>query len=715
MNSNKKTEEKMKAASGQNSKNVKSLYSSSVNTIGGVKFQNPIKSVGLKLFLIIFSAILVCVLVVGLFSYSTSKSIIKEKVSQSDTVAISQSQGKLDLMFANYEALTMQILLDKNVQENLQKYQQITDDYGKFDTLKKLSDTIQTYILGNSSIVGAAVIPISGSDNSVSVGVTSIYTLDAQKSDWMKTIVSGEGRVAWLPSKTKGYSGNAAEATVALGRVMKNTATNEGNFIILIEVNLKEIGKQLSDLNLGTGSDLSIVDDKNKIIFSTTPDMTDKDSFIKLSADKKAPKKDSFETEKKDGNQILAMYSQFNSMNWKLLGTVPVNELVKDAAPIRNITWIFSAIAALLAIGIGLLVIRMVAIPLISLRNLMNEGQQGNLSVRSSVNKKDEIGQLSQSFNQMMAQITALVTQTNQSAQDVLNTAGELSEASKKTAISAKEIAVATEEIASGASSLAVEADKGSDLTSEIGHQMQQVMSANQEMGDAASEVERASLQGTAYMNSLIEKTGLTEEMTRSMVEKVDRLKESTRSIRKILDVLNNMTKQTNILSLNATIEAARAGAAGKGFMVVADEIRKLADQSRQSIDVVGQITDTIQKEIDETVNVLSNAYPIFQEQISSVKEANQIFLTVQSQMGDFVGRLSTVTNSISGLERSQVVLSEAMSNVSAVAEESSATSEEVASLSNEQTSISEGLVRLSDKLESVSNGLKETLSRFRT
>ena len=182
---------------------------------------------------------------------------------------------------------------------------------------------------------------------------------------------------------------------------------------------LKEIGKQLEDLKLGAGSDLSIVDENNKIIYSTIPDKTSTDSVIKLPTDTKAAKKDSFETTNQDGNEVLAMYSQFNSMNWKLLGTVPVNELVKDAAQIRNITWIFSAIAALLAIAIGLLVIRMVAIPLINLRNLMNEGQQGNLSVRSKVDKKDEIGQLSQSFNQMMAQITALVTQTNQSAQDV--------------------------------------------------------------------------------------------------------------------------------------------------------------------------------------------------------------------------------------------------------------------------------------------------------
>ncbi|RAP77967.1 methyl-accepting chemotaxis protein [Paenibacillus montanisoli] len=691
---------------------MKALYSSSVDGLKNVKVSNPIKSVGLMLFLIIFSAILVCVLVVGLFSYSTSKNIIKQKVADSSAVAIAQSKSKLDLMFKNYEALSMQILLDKTVQDNLAKYETAKDDYDRFDVMKKLSDSIQSYILGNSTIVGASIIPLDGKSASVTVGSASITTEDAKGTEWMKKIVDGGGKLIWLPSQVKGYSGSASEPTFGMGRVMKNTVTNKGKYIIVVEIYLKEFSKQLEDLNLGEGSDVTIVDSSNNLVFSKDPALIGQPSPIEFPADQDSGNSTE---ELANGEEVLAIYNQFASVNWKLAGSVPVNQLVKDAKQIQNATFIIAGIAAMLAIGIGMLVIRMVAIPLVSLRNLMNEGERGNLTVRSSINKKDEIGQLAQSFNQMMSQITVLVAQTNQSAQDVLATAGELSDASKKTAISAREIAVATEEIANGATSLAIEAEKGSDLTTEIGRQMQQVMRANQQMGSAASEVEKASRQGTAYMNGLIEKTGMTEEMTRSMVEKVDRLKESTRSIRKILDVLNNMTKQTNILSLNATIEAARAGAAGKGFMVVADEIRKLADQSRQSIDVVGQITETIQKEIDETVHVLSDAYPIFQEQIQSVKEANLIFLSVQGQMGDFVGSLSSVTESISRLERSQSVLTDAMGNVSAVAEESSATSEEVASLSNEQNSISEGLVRLSDKLETVSTGLKETLSRFRT
>jgi methyl-accepting chemotaxis protein len=399
---------------------------------------------------------------------------------------------------------------------------------------------------------------------------------------------------------------------------------------------------------------------------------------------------------------------------WTIQAVTPDAELVQETSDILKATWVIIAIAIVVACLAGWFVARMIGRPLVILRNLMMEGEQGNLTVRTQHKSKDEIGQLSTSFNQMMEQITRLVQQTNQSASDVLATAGELLNSSNLTASSAREIAVATEEIANGASSLAVEAERGNGLTHEISMQMKQVVEANANMGVSATEVQNASQQGTQYMAELTTKTIATEVMTRSMVEKVDRLKDSTSSIRKILDVLNDMTKQTNILSLNAAIEAARAGASGKGFMVVADEIRKLAEQSKFNIGIVGTITVTIQKEIDETVKVLSEAYPLYQEQIKSVKEAELIFTQVQSRMGSFVEQLFGVTNSIQVLDESQNVLTEAMTNVSAVSEESSATSEQVASLSNEQLNVSESLVKLSVKLEELSHSLQNSLSKFR-
>jgi methyl-accepting chemotaxis protein len=232
-------------------------------------------------------------------------------------------------------------------------------------------------------------------------------------------------------------------------------------------------------------------------------------------------------------------------------------------------------------------------------------------------------------------------------------------------------------------------------------------------MGNTAQSVGRSSEQGVVKLQELLVRTESTSEMTGNLVLKVNDLKETASSVIKVLDVMQNITQQTNILSLNATIEAARAGEAGSGFMVVADEIRQLADQSKRSIAVVAEITDKIMSDMNETVAALSEVAPLFKEQMASVQTTSEIFVSVQGQMNQFIARLDSVSSSIDGLNQSQRVLSETIGNVSSFAEESSAASEEVASLSGEQQNVSDHLVELSGKLEQASFILKERLSKF--
>jgi methyl-accepting chemotaxis protein len=477
---------------------------------------------------------------------------------------------------------------------------------------------------------------------------------------------------------------------------------------MLMEVSTETIGKEVSGINLGEGSAIQLAGADNTNVYVDKADEIGKKAQVEL--DKSQLDQD--QGSATVGGKQIEFYKSPVS-GWYLTGSVPVASLTSSTKVIANLTVIMSLLAMVAALIIGYFVAGMIRKPINRMRDLMEQGAGGNLRVRAAFKSQDEIGQLGNSFDMMMEQITGLVETTRVSAGQVMETATELTNASRTTATAAKEIAVATEEISTGAGGLATESERGNELTHQIGDRMKNVIQANLEMGGAASDVQSSSEQGTHYMSELIAKTNDAERMIRSMVDKVDKLKESTSSIRKILDVLNNMAKQTNILSLNATIEAARAGTAGKGFMVVADEIRKLADQTRQSIGVVGEITDTIQREIDETVSVLSNAYPIFQQQITSVKEADTIFTQVRTHMGGFITQLSNVSDSISDLDQSQAILSDAMSNVSAVAQQSLATSEQVSSLSEEQLNISEGLVRLVERLENLSTSLRESLSRF--
>nr|AYQ75465.1 methyl-accepting chemotaxis protein [Cohnella candidum] len=655
----------------------------------------------MKLFLLIISSILVCVLLLGLFSYNKSSSIIKSKVADASAQTAEQTAGKMSLMLAGYERESLSFITDNEFMSLLNTLGVSTDDFEKFDTARQLSEKLSRVAMSDSTLDSVSLIAADDPQEQLITSGSSLNKEALLQNKYLEDIKKGNGKAVWVPMLPKGMDGSHISPTFAVGRYL-----NQGKpHILLLEIKSKALAEEMKSVKFGEGGSAYVLSPDGTIAYG--PD----DRKVGTKYESKIP--DGSETLNIGGVSTLSSKGTIATNGWLLIGNIPVSELVKDAKQIRNLTLIMSVVAIIIAAAIGLLVMLTVGRPLAQLRTLMNEGEKGNLTVRSSIRQKDEIGQVAVSFNRMMEEITGLVRKTNQSALEVLETASSLTEASRKTAGAAKEIAVATEEIASGATNLAVESEKGSDLTSQIGEQVQSVIHSNSEMGQAAGEVEEASRKGSDYMGTLIRKTGQTEEMTRSMVEKVDKLKDSTRSIRKILDVLGNVSKQTNILSLNATIEAARAGTAGKGFMVVADEIRKLADQSRQSIGVVGEIVETIQREIDETVSVLSEAYPIFQEQIDSVREANQIFVTVQENMNGFVNRLDSATESVRHLEEAQSTLTLAMTNVSAVAQQASATSEEVASLSNEQLGISDGLVQLSNRLETVSNQLRDSLSRF--
>jgi methyl-accepting chemotaxis protein len=667
----------------------------------GAKLENPVRSVGMKLFLLIISSILVCVLLLGLFSYNKSSSIIQAKVAEASAQTAEQTAGKLNLLLDGYERQSLQFITDTDFMNLMLVLGVTTDDFEKFDTSRKLTERLSRVAMADNTLDSISLIPLESAEEQFMTTGSALNKEAVLQSPVLETIKKGNGKAVWIPTKAKGIDGTRPSPTFAIGRLLSQGKPH----ILLLEIKSKSLADQMETVKFGDKGSAYIVAPDGTIVYG--PDAE------KWGTPYQSEVPEGSKSISHDGVNTLSSVGTLKSNDWKMIGNIPVSELVKDAKSIRNLTLIMSVVAALIAAGIGLVVMLSVGRPLAQLRTLMNEGEKGNLTVRSSIRQKDEIGQVADSFNRMMEEITGLVRKTNQSAVDVLATASSLTDASRKTAGAAREIALATEEIATGATNLAVESERGSDLTSQIGEQVLSVIQSNGEMGQAAGEVEAAGRKGSDYMGSLIQKTGQTEEMTRSMVDKVDKLKESTRSIRKILDVLGNMAKQTNILSLNATIEAARAGTAGKGFMVVADEIRKLADGSRQSIGVVGQIVETIQREIDETVSVLSEAYPIFQEQIESVREANEIFMTVQHNMSGFAGKLESATDSVRQLEEAQSTLSMAMTNVSAVAQEASATSEQVASLSNEQMGVSDGLVQLSNQLEMVSTQLRESLSRF--
>ena len=674
------------------------------------RMRSILQSVGTKLFLLVFCGVVVCVLSVGIFSYNRSKDVIQNLADESSAITVASASEKLGLMFDTIENILEQLSNDTNFQG---AYVSLAFNGEDKLSLTQIESKLIEVVRSNKEILsGAAFIPVQSFIPVITVGSAGLDPGTVREADWVQRTIEANGKQLWLPLEPDGFGGNQELGSVGLSVLLKYY---DHQFVILLEVPVTAIRDQISGMALAGGT-FQIMDHNKGVVYSEDAARFTEPFLEALSAQSTEEERasGSLEFVDADGLLMLGVYRTFGSMEWIVAGFIPVDVLFEDVRSIRNLTWIMTTAAVLFAVLIGYVVIRMIAFPLASLRNLMDEGKQGNLTVRSGIRKKDEIGQLAQSFNEMMEQITALVGEANRSAQEVLNTAQELADSSRKTAQSAKEVAQATEDIAQGSSSLAQEAERGSAITEEMGQRLEDVVRSGKRMDESAGAVDQASGLGMQHMNTLIEQTEQAERTMQEMVSNVSKLKESAHSIRRILDMLRSITSQTNILSLNATIEASRAGEFGRGFKVVADEIRRLSAQSEESIQIAGQIVESVEHEVESAVTKMEEAYPIYRAQMNSVKETDAIFREVRSEMESFVAHLGAVSDSISRLQETQQTLSATMTSVSAVAEETSAATQQVASVSNEQLLVSDNLIALANRLETVSSQLRQSLLRFR-
>ncbi|KAI7256483.1 hypothetical protein KC345_g10981, partial [Hortaea werneckii] len=287
--------------------------------------------------------------------------------------------------------------------------------------------------------------------------VNSDFLKGIRAASWYKQLKEKPQSV-WL---TEALKQGEADGVFHFAKSAAGEAGSLG-YLAVCDIKTTELDTQLSKVDLGEGSYIQLLTTKDELIASSQ--QKEADTYLRLGGTLFKGLSDasgSLPTQDEEGKSILAVYGTLQSSGWRVLGVVPSENLIKDAARILNTTYIAVAAAAVIAILIGFWMVRMVSRPLSRLRDLMFRGAEGDLRVRTDVISRDEIGQLSGSFNMMMERITELVVHTNETAREVLETADALGTASRKTASAAMDIAAATQEIAGGAGSLALEADRG--------------------------------------------------------------------------------------------------------------------------------------------------------------------------------------------------------------------------------------------------------------
>ncbi len=309
----------------------------------------------------------------------------------------------------------------------------------------------------------------------------------------------------------------------------------------------------------------------------------------------------------------------------------------------------------------------------------------GDLATRLSTRRKDEIGSLSINFNDVLDQIAGIIKNVVVVTDKVSSNVDKMSSATENTVTSTKQQLTEFEQIAAALNELAASADE--------------VSSSAGETATKTKEASESAEQGTVVMNSSRQTIQRLTGQIESTADKIQVLKDNSENIGSVMEVIRSIAEQTNLLALNAAIEAARAGEQGRGFAVVADEVRSLAQKTQNSTEEINTIITQLQKAADE-------AHQSMNVSISSVQETIETSSRVESS-------LDSIRNSVSTINDMNHQIATAASEQSSVANEVSKIVTAIYALSERVAENADVVAAGTNELSDESKELKAQMDNF--
>jgi methyl-accepting chemotaxis protein len=334
-----------------------------------------------------------------------------------------------------------------------------------------------------------------------------------------------------------------------------------------------------------------------------------------------------------------------------------------------------------------------------------NSIAQGDLS--QNVQPKSERDALGASFGTMVVNLRALVGQVAEQSTQVSEASRQLSEASSQAGAATQQITASIQQVARGAqeqsSSIgetsqsveqlaraidqiakgAQEQARGIELTSKSVNQsleiIEHVTASAQTVAEASNQASKVAREGAVTVGEAVQAMGGVKEGAMAVSVSIDRLRNRSEEIGNIVETIDDIAEQTNLLALNAAIEAARAGEHGKGFAVVADEVRKLAERSSKATKEITLLIQTVQSDTDQAVQAMSSGAQQVEVSTALSAKAGQALQEILAAVDSAVARVKDIETAAKELGISSAEVVKAIDSVSAIVEENTAATEQMA------------------------------------
>lgn len=322
------------------------------------------------------------------------------------------------------------------------------------------------------------------------------------------------------------------------------------------------------------------------------------------------------------------------------------------------------------------------------------------------LSRGDEIQQMGRSMNTMLASFSAMVVNIRNVADQLLDSSKILSANAEENSVASEEIAKSMNEITSGSEEQVNYIGKSNSLVQEMNEYMHKSDTAAKSMAKRADEVYKNSENGQNVIEDTMEHMNEIKEGSEITVELMNSLHNKSDEIGNINKAIEEISEQTNLLALNAAIEASRAGEHGRGFTVVAEEIRKLAAQAQESAKGIQELIRQIQQDIVQANQQIVMENKRVEEGIVSVLESQNTFLLIKNNINEVVQNIQTVVSEVDKTQRSGNQVTRSIESIVEIVQASSAGAQEVAATTEEQTAVTEEIAASAQNLKSMADQL---------
>lgn len=650
----------------------------------------------------------------GIVSYTKASQGIIEKYENSTHMSIDMMRDYFELGLKTVETKALQLSLNNTMIKYYSgSYKE--DPYQEITVSKDITNMLTAASIGDEFVYNVTAAADYG------VGVTYQGTISNKTYGVLKDSAIGTGLGSsnelsrWygsheeLDNELKVSSNNYCMSFV---RKLNNTVGDQAGYII-IDVNMKALENILKRADFGTGSISGIITGDGR-------DMNQGSEGFKVSDQaffgdiQESTEKSGYTYVDYSGEQCLLLYSKMDVSNSILYALIPRSGIIKQAEDLKYLTLGFILVASIIAIATGTLIASGIGNTIKATNQVLEKAATGDMSAVVRIRRKDEFQVLGRGINNMLQSMKELIYKTISVSKAVSGSAGKVAENSDKLLEATQNITKTVNNIEQGIVQQAEDAEHCLYQMSSLAEQIHVLYGNANDTELIAANAKKLISEGMVVVNDLSEKVKDTTAITTNVIRDVENFNEESRAISQIIVTINEIADQTNLLSLNASIEAARAGEAGRGFSVVADEIRKLAEQSAGAALRIKGIIEQIQNRTQSTVDAAKQAETSVKVQGKALVTTVDSFKNINSEIEKMAQNMDKILAGMKKMEQAKEDTLSAMESISAVSEETAAASSELGNTATEQLKAVEELNLAARELDSDSQNLEKSIQIFR-